>query len=527
MKKLVVLTAVAGLGLTALSPAAAQAQSKPASIKWHACAAGTGLPDYKAAFPTLAKVTLQCATIKVPVDFRHPRGKKLTLALSRLKHTGKGKARHMLVNPGGPGGTGTDFAIAVAGRASAKLMAKYDIVGFDPRGTGGSGALSCDSHYFDPVRPDYNPKTKADIRFWLSKSKAYAKACGKKYGKLLNHIKTVDNVHDMDAIRGRLGDRKLDFYGASYGTYLGAVYASLFPRKVGRFTLDSNVDPRGVWYDANLEQDKAFDRNLNILWGWIAKHDADFHLGTSQKAVKDLYYKTRTELITKPVDVKIDGEQVKVGPDELDDTWLGAGYRASSIRWTDLARALAARSKGDDTGIATTFLTYGASSEDGYPVYTGTQCTDVQWPTSWKKWQADNTRLAKKYPFETWNNAWYNAPCLYWPAKAGRPVKITAKRGLPKILLFQATLDAATPFAGGPQLQKQLNAKLIIEDGGLTHGIVQRGNAPIDAAFEAFMLTGKLPKKRTTHVPSLGEPAVAPAATARTQGTTPGDLLLK
>jgi len=530
MKRLIVLTAAAGLGLSGLSVVApaASAQVKPhtAPIAWHDCSAD--LKAYATNFPSLAKATIQCATIKVPLDYRKPHGKKIPIALSRVKHTG---SRHqfrgdLVVNPGGPGGTGTDFGIRVAGQSSPALAAAYDFIGFDPRGTGGSVPLSCDANYFNPIRPDYVPHSVKDVKFWLNKARNYARACGKKYGSFLNHMKTVDSAHDLDAIRGRLGQKKLHYYGASYGTYLGAVYATLFPRKVGRFVLDSNVAPSGVWYKANLEQDKAFDRNINIFFRWVAKNNATFKLG-DYKAVKAVYYKTYARLNKTPIKVALD----KTKPTELtivdgpayNDYFLTSGYRASTAVWGAAARVLQESKAGDDTGVATDVG--GLTDDSGFPVYNGVQCTDVQWPKSWAKWQRDNAKLHKKYPFETWNNVWYNASCLFWPAKAGKPTNIRKRAGLPKVLLFQATLDAATPFAGGPELRRLLGGKLVVEDGGLTHGIVHRTNAKVDAYFDAFLLYGKLPRKNIVHVPGLGEPAV-PQTAARVQTSVVDDFVL-
>jgi pimeloyl-ACP methyl ester carboxylesterase len=520
MKKLVLLTAVAGLGLGTLSaPAAATPQAKPAKISWHDCSAD--LKEYAGLFPSLAKATLQCATIKVPLDYRKPHGKKIPLALSRVKHTGSKKQYRgsLVVNPGGPGGTGTDFAIRVAGGSSAKLAAAYDFVGFDPRGTGGSVPLSCDADYFNPVRPDYVPHDKGDVKYWLSKARNYAKDCAKKYGGFLNHLKTKNTVYDMEALRYRLGGgRKLNFYGASYGTYLGGVYATLFPRKVGRFVLDSAVRPSGVWYGSNLDQDVAFDRNLNIFFKWVAKNDATFKLGKSWWAVRKLYYATYQRIADKPISAALDpakpAELTTVDGPAFNDFFVTAGYRASTAVWGSRAAVLVAAKAGADKSIVESVG--GLTDDSGYPVYTGVQCTDVKWPKSWKKWQRDNAKLHKKHPFMTWNNAWYNAPCIYWKAKAGSPVKIHKRKGLPKVLVFQATLDAATPYAGGVEMRRLLGGKLVVEDGGLTHGIVQRGNAPIDAYFENFLLYGKLPAKNTVHVKALPQPA-PPASAARVQ----------
>ncbi len=527
MKKLIGVAATAGLVLAGLV-LPAPAEAKPQAIRWTSCDAE--LVAYAGLFDTLKNSRLQCAKIKVPLDHRRPRGAKITLALSRVKHTGGRKIGSLVVNPGGPGGTGTDFAIPVAARASAKLRAAYDIVGFDPRGTGGSGVLSCVADYFAPVRPAYAPADGADIGTWLKKSRAYAKACGKKYGRLLDHMKTTDSARDLEAIRQRLGDGKLNYYGASYGTYLGGVYATLFPRKVGRMALDSNVAPSGVWYDANLEQDKAFDRNLNTFFAWVAKHDDVYKVGTTRDQVRDFYYKTRHELAAKPVSVALDpkkpNELTKVGASELDDSFLVAGYRASSAIWDLLAGALSGRKKGANEGIAEAYVNFGASDEpsSGYAVYNAVQCTDVQWPRRWSTWKRDAERTDAKYPFVAWNNTWFNAPCLYWPAKAGKPVNVRKRAGLPNVLLFQATRDGATPYPGGPELRRRLGGYLVVEDGGLTHGIVQRGNAPIDAYFESYLLYGRLPKKKVVHVKALPEPTV-PAAAARTR-TQPTDVIL-
>lgn len=530
MKKLIGASTAAGLVLAGLAlPAPASAAApKHRPVKWGAC--GKDLVDYAALYDTLKDAVLQCAKIKVPLDHRRPGGAKITLALSRVKHTGSKKIGSLVVNPGGPGGTGTDFAIPVAGRASAKLRAGYDIVGFDPRGTGGSGAMSCVADHFAPVRPAYKPRSKKDVASWLKKSKAYAKACGKKYGRLLKHMKTTDSARDLEIIRQRLNDGRLDFYGASYGTYLGGVYATLFPRKVGRMVLDSNVAPSRVWYDANLEQDKAFDRNLNVFFGWVAEHDDVYKVGKTRKEVRAFYYKTRAELTAKPVSVALDpakpGELTKVGPSELEDSFLVAGYRASGGIWGLLATALSERKAGSDTGIAEAYVNLGATDEptSGYPVYNAVQCTDVQWPRKWRTWQRDAERTDARYPFVTWGNTWYNAPCLYWPAKAGKPVDVRKRAGLPKILLFQATHDAATPYAGGPELRNRLGGHLVVEDGGLTHGVVQRGNAKIDAYFESYLLTGRLPKRKVVHVDALPKPR-PPAAEARTR-TAPADEVI-
>jgi pimeloyl-ACP methyl ester carboxylesterase len=523
VKRLVVLASAVSLGAASLAavPLVAQAATaKAPAVTWGSCSNET-VAFYEGAYG----VTAQCGSIQVPLDYRQPNGKKITLALSRVQHTGTSAQYKgaLVVNPGGPGGTGIDFGVRVAGQSSAPLKAAYDFIGFDPRGVGDSvPALTCDNNYFNPVRPAYKPPNKAAETAWLKKSAAYAKACGQKWGWMLDHMKTTDAAHDMDAIRNALGQQKLNYYGASYGTALGSVYATLFPTKVGRMVLDSNVRPSGEWYDDNIDQDYAFDRNMNIFFGWIAKYDSTYHLGTKQSTVRDFYYATRAKLLKSPISAQLDPADpavTKVGGDEMDDSFLVGGYRASQAIWNELAAALSAYKTGDNTPLVQAFADFGLTTDDnGYAVYNAVQCTDAAWPRNWAKWHADSVKVDKAAPFETWGNAWYNAPCAFWPAKAGKPVDVKSTKGLPGILLFQATLDAATPFSGGVEMHQRFKgSSLVIEDGGKTHGIVHRGNTPIDAYFDAYLLNGTLPPS-TVHVPALPDP-VPPSALAQTQAT--------
>jgi pimeloyl-ACP methyl ester carboxylesterase len=497
--------AAAGLVAMALSPTAARARTvtapKPAetpstSLTWSACA-DPGLEG------------LECASLQVPLDHKNPAGSQITLALSRVAHTGTtGYQGVLLVNPGGPGGTGRSFAARVANGLPDNLKATYDVIGFDPRGVGGSSpALSCDADYFAPVRPDYVPTTLALESTWRAKAASYAASCGKKYGSLLDHMKTTDAAQDMDDIRVALGQDQINYYGASYGTYLGAVYATTFPTHVRRMVLDSNVKPSGVWYNDNLAQDVAFENNFNALFAWIAKYDSVYHLGTTQQAVRTYFLNLRKQLAQTPA-------QGVVGGDELIDTYLVAGYIDLGSYWPYLANALAQFKAGNSQPLVDAFNLLGATPDDnGYAVYNAVQCSDTQWPTNWNKWRFDNWALyAFGVQVETWGNAWYNAPCVTWPAKAGKPVKIGSATNIPPILLFQATNDAATPYPGGVEMNKLLTgSRLVVEQGGRTHGVVERGNACIDDKFEAFLKNGTLPANMT-NCPRLPEPVPPSAA---------------
>jgi pimeloyl-ACP methyl ester carboxylesterase len=178
---------------------------------------------------------------------------------------------------------------------------------------------------------------------------------------------TVDSAKDMDSIRKALGQKKITYYGFSYGTYLGQVYSTLFPSHVRRLIMDSNVDPRRVWYAANLDQDIAFNRNAKIWFAWIAKYDGVYHLGATERAVEHVFYATERELGKNPA-----GGQV--GPDEWADIFLYAGYFQQF--WLTLGQAFSDWVNNHDTAAANQLISLyqaldGVGDDNGFAVYLG------------------------------------------------------------------------------------------------------------------------------------------------------------
>ncbi|HEX8508388.1 MAG TPA: alpha/beta fold hydrolase, partial [Propionibacteriaceae bacterium] len=245
-----------GIPSTTLAPAPASSGYTPRPLVWGACES-----------PTLQSFGSQCANLVVPLDYARPNGRTITLAVSRLKHTSPDADYQgvMLANPGGPGASGLTLSIFGQGSfipGDGDLT--YDWIGFDPRGVGSSTpALSCDPSFFGYDRPNYTPRTRALEKVWLQRSEGYAKACRRSdAAALLPHMKTTDNVADMESLRKALGESQINYYGFSYGTYLGQVYASLHPNRVRRFVWDGVVNPARAWYAANLDQDKAFQKTI-------------------------------------------------------------------------------------------------------------------------------------------------------------------------------------------------------------------------------------------------------------------------
>lgn len=479
-RTIITLLVAVGVTLGTAGPALAAPAPPPPpgqGITWGPCTS-----------PSLQQAKAECGFLKVPLDHAQPAGKKIEIAVSRIRHTVP-QAQYqgvVLVNPGGPGGPGLGLS-RLGGAVPKNAGAAYDWIGFDPRGVGMSRpALTCDADYGGYARPDYRPENGAE-KAWLPKAEAYARACGKAGGDLLAHLRTEDTVRDMDLIRRALGAPQINYYGFSYGTMLGQVYATMFPDKVRRMVLDGVVDPRDWWYRANLNQDVAFQRNIETFFDWVAKNDATYHLGTTGDAVEKRFYDLAAEFRKAPLGGRI-------GSSEWTDIFLRAGYNVGE--YTSVADAFVAGTTKDAAALKAAYDQAGSPTDDNnYAVYLATQCTDAPFPHDWATWKRDNTATDRKAPFETWGNAWYNAPCRDWPVKPGPAPKVagTLRTGP---LLISETYDGATPYEGALQARRTFPGSSLVEGvGGHTHSSSLSGIACTDDTVADYLLTGALPKR--------------------------------
>ncbi len=456
---------------------------------------------------------MQCGTLRVPVDYQRPNGRKLTLALSRVPATAPASQQQgaLLVNPGGPGGSGRSLAGVVASGLNPAVASRYDIIGFDPRGVGSSRpSLHCDPSFFAGVRPDYIPRTLRDERTLRARARGYAADCAKRYGWLLPHMTSEDAARDMDSIRAALGRQKINYFAYSYGTYLGEVYATLFPGRVRRMALDSVVDPTGVWYQDNIDQDYAFQGRMTAFFAWVARHDDVYHLGATGAQIRAAWYRVRTKFRAHPI---MGSSDPMIGPDEFDDTFLQGGY--SDSLWPGLAAALSVYDRTGDTGpLVSQYQAFGAQDENEFAVYNAVQCSDVSWPRNWARWDRDTRTVYRTAPFQAWDNAWFNAACAFWPVHGpAKPLQINSS-GLPGILMIQGTLDAATPYAGAQQAHRLLpTSRMVVVQGGGNHG--QSLGAPpdtcVDGYLNRYLGSGALPQ-RSGAVSATCPPVSSPSA---------------
>ena len=499
------LVAAAGL---AVVPSSAPAQARPADAAPDAASdtASDTAPDtatagtFRAApvawkrckESDLRQAKAQCGYLVVPLDYANPTGPTIQLAVSRVLHT-KGPYRGAaFANPGGPGGSALAYS-RLGGAVPHGVGKTYDWYGMDPRGVGASiPALSCDPKFSNTQHRPYQPDTAEILSYWLAKTEAYAAACGTSAAKdLLPHVKTTDNVADFESLRTAIGQAQVTYYGFSYGTYIGQVWATLHPGSLKAMVLDGVVDPSRAWYQANLDQDHAFGIAYKKFFTWIGENNRHFELGRTGRQVGKRFAKLHKQLSRKPV-------RGKLGAGELEDVLTTAGY--TNQAWPTIADALAALANRGEAGqlLQLAKRDNGPQADNGYAMYLATECTDAPWPKDWNVWAADNAAAAQDSPYLAWGNAWYNAPCRTWPVPGNAAAFVVNGAAFTgPVLITNETYDAATPFSGALAARALFpTASLIEGKGGTTHASSLSGVSCVDDAVAALLKKGKLPSRK-------------------------------
>ncbi len=481
------LVAVAVLAVTAgLTPAAA---AKVRSLEWTDCGDG-----------------FQCATAKVPLDYTSPQGASTALSVIRLPATDPARRiGSLFVNPGGPGGSAVDLVRSAGDTFSTELLARFDIVGFDPRGVGLSRATKCFSHEEQQqayagakARP-----TAADFDSAVRTAARFDQACLRGTGDFLRHLSTENLVRDMDLLRSAVGDDKLTYYGQSYGTYIGTLYANLFPKRVRALALDGAVEP-----DSYTNQPQEFDRRQTIAldqalgrfldWCQATPTRCSFGAGNPKVAYQRLVDQLEREPLKVPV-----GDTVRLvrGYDVLVDSVLRLFNRAAG--WPALAAALAAAEQGDGSRLGRIIT---------QPFYTdlmaanvAVECADRHYPSLDKVHAGIRATVAEAPtlgpvlgygPPGVMEIA--NGPaCAQWPVTANARYRgpFNAKGSAP-ILVVGTTGDPATPYGDAVLLTKSLDKARLLTMRGEGH--TAYGKSPcINDHVDRYLVDGQLPPERT------------------------------
>ncbi|GAA1032797.1 alpha/beta hydrolase [Virgisporangium ochraceum] len=464
------------------------------ALTWHACATG---PDDRVG-QELDRAGAQCAEVTVPLDHARPDGRTITVAISRLKATDPARrVGAMLLNSGGPGGTGIDMPLLLAGQDVAR--SRFDLVAMDPRFVGRSTPLDCGWPTGTWIRSAGHDRGSFDRTAALQAD--LARRCADRSPDLLPHASTRNTARDMDVIRTALGERKLSYFGYSYGTYLGAVYTQLFPHRADRVVLDSAVDPDTFGPRLLRKNGPATAAALRDFAGWAAERHHEYGLGATPDRVVATVLATDRAAARTPL---------RVGPYTADDTLVPALVFSGLYDDRDAANAeLAAtlrvlrRAALDGSAEPTpalaeqlAFITTGGDSHYG-SVQAATVCADRAAPrdpeTYWRDIEAHRRDEPLFAPLVRNLN-----PCAFWPTPPReRPTDV---RNRVPALIVQSTGDPATTYAAATAMHRAMaGSRMLTLDGARIHAVYANyGNACVDGHVNAYLRDGVPPARDLT-----------------------------
>ena len=434
--------------------------------------------------------TLQCATFKVPFDWNDP--DIGTFALSLVKRPADIRTNRigsMLVNPGGPGFGGAYLAESAESFFSEELLQRFDIVAWDPRGTGESTpAVDCVDDYDPFFAVDPTPDTEEERQLGIDAAKKFSEACEENSGKILPYISTNSTARDMDAIRRALGEERITYFGFSYGSELGATWATMFPDTVRAAVLDGASDPDADYIQGGLDQAKGFETEFDkFLKRCAANTQCPFHnAGKPAEAFETLMAK----LDESPIVVTKD--RAPVNQAVAFTAVTQAMY--SSMLWDELETALANAQKGEGAGLLALNDQYFQRKNDGtygneLEAFNAISCVDDPGPKTIEEATANDAEFKKVAPrlFGAFIGGY---GCVFWPAKADKRINITGI-GAGPIVVIGTTGDAATPLASSRKMAEKLeDGRLVVVTGNRHTGY--GANECVVGAVDTYLITTKV-----------------------------------
>ncbi|MEV0276485.1 alpha/beta hydrolase [Streptomyces sp. NPDC050610] len=484
----------AGL-LAPAQTASAQQRAEPSNlgkfthqkVRWEKC----GVKDLDAA-------GARCASIRVPLDYSRPDGPTLAIGFSRIKAT---DTRHrvglMMHNSGGPGGPSLDMPLGSKAAMGEKLAARYDLIGMDPRGVGRSSPLHCGTsgHWLRSAGYD-DAGFKAQARYEAD----LVKSCQQKYGKkmpYLRHFTTRNTARDTDLLRAVLGERKTSYFGVSYGTYLGAVYANMFPGHVDRLLLDSAIDPARWGTQAFKDATQANEEFLDAWARWAAPRNGTYGLGDTPAKARATVEGIARQAARKPLKVgpyTADGQQVPMALAMMMSDDRKFANAAENIRL--LHEAAQGRTVEPTEELTAEFGAPDAETDNQTSLQMSLICADRQAPhdLSWYRHNVEASRAKAPLYGPLFSGV---SPCAYWP---GKPVEAPVLTGndVPG-LIVQSTGDPRTSYANGQGLHHKMPNSRLITLKARVHGVYGfYQNGCVDRQVNDYLSTGRLPAKDTT-----------------------------
>jgi pimeloyl-ACP methyl ester carboxylesterase len=437
-----------------------------------------------------------CATLTVPLDYRRPAGATLGLHLLKVPASGS-RIGSLVVNPGGPGAPGTSYAAGRSTYFGDALLSHFDVVGFDPRGTGHSSPVDClDDRAFNAyLSSDPEPRTPAQIAQYRKGQQSLARGCARLSGALAGHVSTVESARDMDILRAALGDPRMNYFGASYGTELGATYAQLFPRRVGRFVLDGAVDPALGVRASSLQQAAGFQRALDAYAANCVQSSVGCFLGKTVGDVQRTISTVLDQISRKPLPTS-DGRELTAG-----DAFYGiAATLYDRGYWILLSSALRSALGGDGTLLMKLADAYAHRNADGsfqdnfLEAFYDISCVDDPYAIPYPKVPAQFPAFERASPVFGRVFAWGLTSCDGFAPRSDEKVPTIHARGAQPIVVIGTTRDPATPYRWAVALAHQLDSGVLVSRDGDGHTGYHRGNACVDSAVNGYLVSGVVPK---------------------------------
>lgn len=463
--------------------------------------------------------SLQCADLTVPLSYDEPTGPPISLKVLRKPATDQAnRIGSVIVNPGGPGGSGVEYAGAIAGAApqspsygrTAKLNKQFDFVGFDPRGVGASTpAIRCQTDAERDAARAVTPRTRtqADVDDANARAKKLAARCvalsgptqGIDGAAFLANVGTRNVARDLDVLRATVGDPKLTYLGWSYGTSIGTAYAEQFPQNVRAMILDGALDPNADAVAETIAQAEGFQKAFDDYAAWCTQQE-QCALGTNAGVAAAAYQRLVRPLLENPVTVA-DGRVLTLNG--ANTGTVQALYSRSF--WEVLSKALLDLSSGDGSVLMALADLYEGRAPDGtysntLDAFLAIGCIDGSRTVAADRRQQTVEKYAAAAPFADSGDPprAIQDPCDFWPVQPDPQPSTTDIRGLPRVLVISTTKDPATPYESGVNLAKALNASLLTVQGTNHTAYLSLGNACVDDIGTTYLTTLKLPADGAT-----------------------------
>lgn len=441
---------------------------------------------------------LACGSVVVPVNWAEPAGKTLRVGLNRLPASGKPLGA-LVLNPGGPGVSGLEFLEQAGTSYPEQVREHYDLVGFDPRGVGRSSAVQClpDSQVDTLLAADATPDDAAELRAAVAGTRRLARACQANTGALLRHVDTISVVRDLDVMRAALGQSRLNFLGASYGTFIGAWYAQTFPWRVGRMVLDGAIDP-------SLSAEQYVAGQAQGFTGVLRSYVADCLAG--KKCPLRGSTEQALDQLARLVD-EVDRDPLPgTGGRQLTQSLMLTGISQalySTQFWPILTVALTRALAGDGSGLLALADVYyrrdrdGRYSPDVVASNPAIYCLDNAETRTPAQIRQDAIAIGRRYGELGEVIGWGALTCAEWPIKAVVPHERLTAVGAPPILVLGTVNDPATPYAWARALAAQLSSGRLLTWQGDVHTAYRQGSSCVDDAVDTYLLSGDLPATGT------------------------------